>query len=94
MTKWDVPDEYADQVLATTGHLAIFLGGSADSFTGQLLALFGKADPGNWAKLARAFPDEAAALMAWTEHEPAPTWAQLAALLADDRVAGRFWRGA
>lgn len=80
--RWDVPPEWADRVISTTGELAIFLGGSETSFTGQLLALFAKADPGNWRRLAGAFPEEAEALLAWTEHDPAPTWAQLAAMVA------------
>lgn len=84
MTRWDVPPDWADRVISTTGELAIFLGGSETSFTGQLLALFAKADPGNWQRLANAFPEEALALIAWTEADPAPTWAQLAQLLRRD----------
>lgn len=72
----------ADQVISRTGALAVFLGGSEDSFTGILLYLTSKADPGNRARLRSAFPRQVRAWETWMSTVPAPTAAQLAALLA------------
>jgi hypothetical protein len=59
--------------LTTLGDLAVFCGGSHDSFTGQLLALMRNADPGNRVRLAWAFPLEDALLRGWEEMEdPTP----------------------
>jgi hypothetical protein len=54
-----------DMQLATYGHLALALGGSADSFTGHLLLLIAKADPGNRARLRAGFPRQVAAWEWW-----------------------------
>jgi hypothetical protein len=51
--------------LSHLGDLALFLGGSDDSFTGDLLRLIAKADPGNRALLQRTFPAEVEAWTAW-----------------------------
>jgi hypothetical protein len=67
--------------IVSTGLLAMFLGGSVDSFTGQLLALMAKADRGDFEKLKAAFPREAAVFMIWQATEPAPTFAQLREIL-------------
>ena len=77
-----IPAAWRDLPMPTLGQLALFLGGSDDSFTGDLLRLMGKADPGNRARLARAFPREDQALRAWMSTEPAPTFGQLEELLA------------
>jgi len=74
---------HPDQKMVTTGHLALFLGGSTDSFTGLLLVLIAKADPGNRYRLYQAFPREVDAWEAWMRTDPAPTAAELAAILAD-----------
>jgi hypothetical protein len=78
---FDVPDNWLDRPMSTVDQVALFLGGSGDSFTGQLLMLFLKADPGNWSRLARAFPAEAVALRAWQDwsrrEDRAPTWREL-----------------
>lgn len=58
-------DKHNHYPVATTGELALFLGGSEDSFTGLLLALIAKADPGNRSRLSMAFPVEVAAWYAW-----------------------------
>lgn len=77
-----IPQEWLDRPLSTLGELALFLGGSADSFTGHLLALFGKADPANYRRLSIAFPSEARAWEAWRRMQPAPTWQELHDYLA------------
>lgn len=55
-----------DMELKSYGDLALALGGSADSFTGQLLLLIAKADPGNRARLRRGFPRQVAAWETWS----------------------------
>jgi hypothetical protein len=70
-------DSWDDMTIGTTAYLALFLGGSVDSFTGKLLELMQKADPGNLARLDRAFPREARARDMWNSMSPAPTFAQL-----------------
>lgn len=56
-------------VLHGTGDLAEFLGGSSDSFTGQLLNLYAKADSGNKRRLAESFPLECRAYEVWRTTE-------------------------
>lgn len=56
------PDNYP---VDTWGQLCVALGGSEDSFTGMLLTLMNKADPGNRVKLSRAYPREYEALQWW-----------------------------
>jgi hypothetical protein len=51
--------------LTTYAELALALGGSEDSFTGQLLLLIAKADPGNRARLRAGFPRDVAAWELW-----------------------------
>jgi hypothetical protein len=62
--------------------LCLFLNGSPDSFTGRLLELIAKADPGNRARLRSAFPRQAAAWEAWQEIAPC-TWGELEAATAE-----------
>ena len=68
------PAEWDDRRMATTADLALFLGGSEDSFTGLLLELIQKADPGNLARLRMAFPREVAAWETWQSLSPVPTF--------------------
>lgn len=66
-------DEMAGWPMSHVDSLAVLLGGSADSFTGQLLALMMKADPGNRHRLASAFPWHHVALAVW-ENLSSPTY--------------------
>lgn len=66
-------DEMAGWPLTQLDGLAVLLGGSGDSFTGQLLALMMKADPGNRQRLALAFPWHHVALAVW-QNLDAPTY--------------------
>lgn len=70
---WD--DRPAD----ATGDLAVFLGGSEDSFTGKLLELIAKAQstPENIGRLELAFPREVTAWKVWGSMSPAPTFRQM-----------------
>jgi hypothetical protein len=72
-TSWE------DRQMWGTGDLALFLGGSGDSFTGLLLVLITKAQatPGNYSRLKSAFPREVRAWETWNSMSPAPTFAQL-----------------
>jgi len=72
--KWQA---YADLQIAETCDLALFLGGSPDSFTGMLLLLFEKADAGNRAMLASVFVEPYALWAIWHALDPAPTFAEL-----------------
>lgn len=68
--RYQCPDEWRSRPMPTLYELALFLRGSETSFTGQLLRLMMKADPGHRARLARGFPVEAEALEAWMALEP------------------------
>ncbi|HEV2452007.1 MAG TPA: hypothetical protein VGS62_08775 [Streptosporangiaceae bacterium] len=83
----ETADAWDGRQILRTGDLALFLGGSGDSFTGLLLTLIAKADPGNKARLRMAFPREVAAFDGWQSMSPAPTFRQLREALAaaDDR---------
>lgn len=73
-----------DRQLDGLGDLALFLGGSEDSFTGKLLALIAKAQstPANLAGLERGFPREVTAWRVWRSMgDPTPTAADLCAAL-------------
>jgi hypothetical protein len=70
-------DPWDNRQMWGTGDLALFLGGSVDSFTGKLLELMQKADPGNLARLERAFPREARARTMWNSMSPCPTFREL-----------------
>jgi hypothetical protein len=61
----------------------LFLGGSAGSFTGLLLVLIAKADPGDRRRLRQAFPREVAAWELWTNNPPM-TSAEMAYYLRSD----------
>lgn len=50
--------------------LALFLGGDATSFTGDLLRLIAKADPTNINKLAQVYPREVRAFVMWRAAAP------------------------
>lgn len=72
-------DQWDNRLVASTGDLAVFLGGSSDSFTGKLLELIAKAQatPSNFARLEAAFPREVAAWRTWQLMPEVPTFAQL-----------------
>ena len=72
-------DPWIDRQIFSTGELALFLGGSHDSFTGKLLELVAKAQatPGNYSRLKFAFPREVRAWETWNSMSPAPTFRQL-----------------
>lgn len=70
-----------DQLIHSIGLLALVLDGTGDSFTGQLLLLIAKADPGNREALRRGFPDAVSAYETWQSFRDAPTAAQLEAAL-------------
>lgn len=76
-TDWD------DRQMYDTDALARFLGGSEDSFTGMLLVLMQKADPGNLARLRLAFPREVRAWETWNAMSPCPTYRELREALVD-----------
>jgi hypothetical protein len=66
------------------GELCLFLKGSPDSFTGMLLALLAKSDPGNLARLRRLFPRHVAAWEIWVVRAPQLTYGEL-----EEALAGR-----
>lgn len=78
------PEDYK---VESWNDLCIFLGGSDDSFTGQLLLLVAKADPGNRAKLRSVYPREVAAWEVWGRN-PYETHAELTRLI-DEYLAAR-----
>ncbi|HEV2452214.1 MAG TPA: hypothetical protein VGS62_09845 [Streptosporangiaceae bacterium] len=82
-------DAWADRSIPTTHQLALFLGGSPDSFTGLLLVLIAKAQatPENMGRLELAFPREVTAWKTWQSMSPAPTFRQMQAAL--DRLEPR-----
>jgi hypothetical protein len=80
-TEWD------DRQMYGTGDLARFLGGSEDSFTGLLLVLMQKADPGNLARIRAGFPREVQAWEIWNAMSPAPTPRRLREALQGDLQA-------
>jgi hypothetical protein len=69
-------DATASRPAGTWHELCLFLGGSPSSFTGQLLELVAKADPGDRERLREAFPRQVAALEALREIGPC-TWGEL-----------------
>ena len=80
-------DAAAARPCSTWYELCLFLDGSPSSFTGQLLTLIEKADPGNRHRLREAFPRQVAAWEAWRELAPC-TWGELDAA-ADARMRER-----
>jgi hypothetical protein len=66
-------DPWQDKQMYGTGDLARFLGGSEDSFTGLLIVLMQKADPGNLARIRKGFPQQVRAWEPWNAMSPAPT---------------------
>lgn len=73
-----------DRQMWGTGDLAVFLGGSEDSFTGLLLVLISKAQntPENMRRLELAFPREVTAWRTWQSMSPCPTFRELREALA------------
>ena len=74
--------------MVTWEDLCLFCGGSADSFTGLLLALIAKADPGNRERLRAGFLEEVAAWETWQSVPPGMTAGELAVLI---RERGEDW---
>lgn len=66
--------------------LALFLGGSRDSWTGDFLRLVAKSDPQHRATLHRAFPVHVRAYELWMRLQQ-PTVAELTAALVADGTA-------
>ena len=75
-------DTWDERPIHATGDLALFLGGSHDSFTGKLLELVAKADPENRGRLKLAFPRQVLAWQQWQSCSPAPTFGQMRDLMA------------
>lgn len=71
-----------DHPVSTWHELCLALGGDVTSFTGDLLHLIAKADPGNRARLRAGFPQHVAAWEMWTEADPPMTAGELAANIA------------
>ena len=72
-------DPWDNRQMWGTGDLALFLGGSVDSFTGKLLELVAKAQatPENYSRLKSAFPREVRAWETWNSMSPCPTFREL-----------------
>jgi hypothetical protein len=83
-------DPFEDRELYGTGDLAVFLGGSETSFTGQLLLLLQKADPGNVARIRMGFPEIVEAWETWNAMSPTPTWRELREALAAKHLMNRL----
>ena len=69
--------EMHDRPITQLDELAIFLGGSPDSYTGYLLALIEKAGRADLGKLAHVYPREVALWVIWNAILPAPTFGQM-----------------
>ncbi|MFI7608881.1 hypothetical protein ACIBTV_27725 [Micromonospora sp. NPDC049366] len=80
-----------DRQLDGLGDLALFLGGSENSFTGDLLKLLAKAQstPERLRPLAFAFPREATAWLVWQRTQPIPLAAELCGALIENDDKGR-----
>jgi hypothetical protein len=81
-----------DRQMFGTGDLAVFLGGSEDSFTGLLVVLITKAQatPENFSRLELAFPREVAAWKMWQSMSPTPTFRELREALDQAQEAPRI----
>jgi hypothetical protein len=71
----------AGHKVQTWHELCLALGGDATSFTGDLLRLIQKADPGNRARLRAGFPKHVAAWEIWQESSGTLTSGELHAAL-------------
>lgn len=69
--------------------LALFLGGDGTSFTGDLLRLIAKADPGNLQQLSLAFPRHVRAFLMWRACAPVPVRSLVALLNATTMIKAR-----
>jgi hypothetical protein len=76
-----------DRRVLTYLDLALFLDDSDTSYTGDLLALIAKADPGNRGRLARVYPAEVLAWSIWVEIDE-PTAAALLGLMVLAKMGG------
>ena len=81
----ETASDWDDRQMWGTGDLAVFLGGSEDSFTGLLLVLITKAQatPANMSRLELAFPREVTAWRTWQSMSPCPTFRELREALAE-----------
>ena len=82
-------DDWDDRQMFGTGDLAVFLGGSEDSFTGLLIVLMQKADHGNLHRLRFAFPREFRAWVTWNSMSPVPTFRELREALQEQDAEGQ-----
>jgi hypothetical protein len=71
-----------DHKVETWHELCLALGGDLTSFTGDLLRLIAKADPGNRARLRAGFPKHVAAWEMWEQRSGLLTSGELHAALA------------
>lgn len=76
----------ADGPITTMAQLAVFCGGPA-SFTGEVLRLLARADPGMRSRLRYAFPELWTAWDAWMDCLSAPTPDELRAQISESRAA-------
>lgn len=81
-----------DSRIRMLGDLALFLRGSDDSFTGDLLRLIARADPGNRSLLRGAFPEAVEAYAAWHSCTETPTASELRNVI-DQRARDKFHAG-
>lgn len=78
-----------DMIVDDFSTLALFLGGSGDSFTGDLLRLIAKADPTNLQQIALGFPRHVRAFLMWRACAPVPVRSLVALLNASTMIKAR-----
>jgi hypothetical protein len=80
--------ELLDRPVLHVGDLALVLGGSDDSWTGDFLRLVAKSDPGHRGRLRAAFPLEVRLWERWMREEnQTPSYGQMWMQLAELRAA-------
>ena len=77
-----------DHPVDTHQDLCLALRGDTTSFTGDLLRLIAKADPGNRARLRAGFPVHVAAWEVWHAADPPVTAAELQAAAVASAALG------
>lgn len=77
-----------DSMVTDHRELCLALGGDETSFTGGLLRLIAKADPGNLHRLSQGFPGHVVAFLTWRAAAPDITAGELAdmANAAEERI--------
>lgn len=90
---WDRSSLADTQAVATHHQLSLFLGGSEDGFTCQLLDLFqgALATPANTERLQLAFPYQYLAWRTWMNTTPAPTAGELRTLVTEALDTVMWW---